>query len=166
MNYEILLKFVPKGPVSDISALVLILAWRRPRHKPLSEQMLVSLLTHICVTRPQWVIGIDTKLEVIVVSPTAWEAYHNPRSKPSGCGQPFRSLVTPQWPKSRYQFIFYHDASKHIKSMQIRLCISRKSLINCFKSANMESMATDHCHSSFLSYVLVTIVMSQWCPCH
>ena len=60
----------------------------------------------------------------------------------------------------------YHDASKHIEFMQIRVCISRKSLINCFKSATMESMATDHCHSSFLNNVLVTIVMSQWCPCH
>ena len=31
------------------------MAWRRPGDKPLPEPMLVSLLTHICVTRPQWV---------------------------------------------------------------------------------------------------------------
>ena len=31
------------------------MAWRRPGDKPLSELMMVSLLTHICVTRPQWV---------------------------------------------------------------------------------------------------------------
>ena len=31
------------------------MAWRRPGDKPLSESMMVSLLTHICVTRPQWV---------------------------------------------------------------------------------------------------------------
>ena len=36
-------------------ALVQIMAWRRPGDKPLSEPMMVSLLTHICVTRPQWV---------------------------------------------------------------------------------------------------------------
>ena len=29
------------------------MAWRRPGDKPLSEPMVVSLLTHICVTRPQ-----------------------------------------------------------------------------------------------------------------
>ena len=29
------------------------MAWRRPGDKPLSEPMLISLLTHICVTRPQ-----------------------------------------------------------------------------------------------------------------
>ena len=31
------------------------MAWRRPGDKPLSEPMMVCLLTHICVTRPQWV---------------------------------------------------------------------------------------------------------------
>ena len=31
------------------------MAWRRPGDKPLSEPMMDSLLTHICVTRPQWV---------------------------------------------------------------------------------------------------------------
>ena len=33
------------------------MAWRRPGDKPLSEPMMVILLTHICVTRPQWVNG-------------------------------------------------------------------------------------------------------------
>ena len=49
------LKFVPKGLINKIPALVLIMAWRRPGDKPLSEPMVVSLPTHICVTRPQWV---------------------------------------------------------------------------------------------------------------
>ena len=31
------------------------MAWRCPGEKPLSEPMLISLPTHICVTRPQWV---------------------------------------------------------------------------------------------------------------
>ena len=57
--YQIWLKvhwsFVPKGPMNNIPALVQIMAWRRPGDKPLSEPMMVSLLTHICVTRPQWV---------------------------------------------------------------------------------------------------------------
>ena len=49
------LKFVPKGPINNIPALVQIMAWRRPGDKPLSEPMMVRLPTHICVTRPQWV---------------------------------------------------------------------------------------------------------------
>ena len=49
------LKFVPKGLINNIPTSVLIMAWRRPGDKPLSEPMLVRSLTHICVTRPQWV---------------------------------------------------------------------------------------------------------------
>ena len=52
---KISLKFVPKGPINYIPALVQIMAWRRPGYKPLSEPMMVCLTTHICVTRPQWV---------------------------------------------------------------------------------------------------------------
>ena len=55
ISIEISLKIVPKGPINNIPALVQIMAWRRSGDKPLSEPMLVSLLTHICVTRPQWV---------------------------------------------------------------------------------------------------------------
>ena len=52
---KISLKFVPKSPINNIPALVEIMAWRRPGDKLLSQPMMVSLLTHICVTRPQWV---------------------------------------------------------------------------------------------------------------
>ena len=52
---KISLKFVPKGPMNNIPALVQIMAWRRPGDKPLSEPMMVSLPMHICITRPQWV---------------------------------------------------------------------------------------------------------------
>ena len=55
ISIKISLKFVPKGPINNIPALVQIMAWRRPGDKPLSESMMVSLLTHICVTRPQWI---------------------------------------------------------------------------------------------------------------
>ena len=52
---KISLKFVPKGPINNFPTLVQVMAWRRPGDKPLSEPMLVSLSTRICVTRPQWV---------------------------------------------------------------------------------------------------------------
>ena len=51
ISIKISLKFVPKGPISNIPALVQIMAWRQSGGKPLSEPMMVSLLTHICVTR-------------------------------------------------------------------------------------------------------------------
>ena len=56
---KISLRFVPKGSINNIPALVQIMAWRRPGDKPLSEPMMVSLLTHICVTWPQWVKSSD-----------------------------------------------------------------------------------------------------------
>ena len=33
------------------------------------------------------------------------------------CGELPRSLVTLQWPKSRYQFLFYHNVRKHILNL-------------------------------------------------
>ena len=53
ISIKISMKFVPKGPINNIPALVQIMAWPRSGDKPLSEPMMVSLLTHICVTRPQ-----------------------------------------------------------------------------------------------------------------
>ena len=53
ISINISLKFVPKGPINNIPALVQIMAWRRPGDKPLSEPMMVNFLTHICVTQPQ-----------------------------------------------------------------------------------------------------------------
>ena len=48
-------KFVQKSPINNIRALVQMMATRRPSDKPLSEPMMASLLTHICVTRLQWI---------------------------------------------------------------------------------------------------------------
>ena len=53
ISIELSLKFVPKGQIKNIPALVQIMAWRRPGDKPLFDPMVVRLPTHICVTRPQ-----------------------------------------------------------------------------------------------------------------
>ena len=55
ISLNISLKFVRQGLINNIPALVLIMAWRRPGDKPLSEPMLVISPTQICVIRPQWV---------------------------------------------------------------------------------------------------------------
>ena len=52
---KISLKFVPSVHINNITALVQIMAWCRPGDKPLSEPMMISLLTHTFVTRPQWI---------------------------------------------------------------------------------------------------------------
>ena len=41
ISIQISLKFVPKGPINNIPALVQIMAWRRLGDKPLSEPMIV-----------------------------------------------------------------------------------------------------------------------------
>ena len=66
---RISLKFVPKVRINNIPAVVQIMAWRRPGDKPLSEPMMVSLLTHICVTQPQW-----TKWPLLWLT-TWWNAF-------------------------------------------------------------------------------------------
>ena len=67
---RISLKFVPEVRINNIPALVQIMAWRRPGAKPLSEPMVASFLTHICVPRPQWVKGIK------YASP-GWDGIHS-----------------------------------------------------------------------------------------
>ena len=53
ISIQISLKFVAKGRINNMPALVQIMAWRRPGDKPLSEPMMIISLTNICVTRPQ-----------------------------------------------------------------------------------------------------------------
>ena len=56
ISINISLKFIPKGPIKNIAALVHNIAWRWPGDKPLSEPMMVWFTdAYICSTRPQWV---------------------------------------------------------------------------------------------------------------
>ena len=73
---KISLKFIPRGPINNIPALVRIMAWRRSGDKPLFEPMMIKLLTHICVARPQWVNWGNFKVQCVcsatgVAPPTA-----------------------------------------------------------------------------------------------
>ena len=43
------------------------MAWRQPGAKPLFEPMMIILLTHICVTRPQWVKKIYMKETISLI---------------------------------------------------------------------------------------------------
>ena len=68
ISLKISLKFVPNGHINNNLALVQIMAWRRPGDKPLSERMRVSLPTHKCVTRPQWVKRTDYQMPTYIVN--------------------------------------------------------------------------------------------------
>ena len=55
ISVKISLKFIPKGQINSIPALVQIMAWHRPGDKSLSEPMMIISLMHISITQPQWV---------------------------------------------------------------------------------------------------------------
>ena len=59
ISFKSSFKFVSMVRFNNIPALVLIMAWRRPGDKPLSGPMMVSLLTHICATRPRHIEGSE-----------------------------------------------------------------------------------------------------------
>ena len=42
LSLKISLKFVPKGPIRNIPALVQVMAWHRPGDKPLSDPMMIK----------------------------------------------------------------------------------------------------------------------------
>ena len=71
---SILLKFVPQGQISNIPALVQIMAWHQLCDKPLSEPMMVKLPMHIyiSVTQPQWV-----KVKTAFLMENYPSAWHN-----------------------------------------------------------------------------------------
>ena len=62
---KISLKFVPRGLINNIPALVQIMTWRYQGDKPLSEPMMVNLPTHICVNQSQWVSPIETVVSLL-----------------------------------------------------------------------------------------------------
>ena len=64
-NFALTLNFVPEIWPNNIPAFFFqIMAWRQPGDKPLSEPMMVSLLIHICVNRPQWVKAVLPRSEL------------------------------------------------------------------------------------------------------
>ena len=80
--FEFRLKFVPKGAINNIPALVQIMAWRRSGDKPLSEPIMVGSPALICVTRPRWVNVSTTTLRLLGISVTSicnnrWWNYNN-----------------------------------------------------------------------------------------
>ena len=63
------------------------MAWRRSGDKPLSEPMMVNLLTHICVTRPQWVND-----RLAFIGPCTW-CCHCPHDCRQVCQQMLKQTV-------------------------------------------------------------------------
>ena len=54
-SLKISLKFVPEARINNNTALVQIMAWRRPSASHYFDQWWFILMTNICITRPNWV---------------------------------------------------------------------------------------------------------------
>ena len=124
MPIKISLKFVPKGPINNIPALVQTMAWRRPGDKPLSEPMMVRLPTHICVTRPQWVKNPQLfcvlcwiRFNILMVMLSAWE-----RAK-EGIGRLIQFYVQRDDTEVFTDCIYHHVDDFHALYKSIRTCL-------------------------------------------
>ena len=88
------LKFVPKGPINNIPALVQIKSWRRPGDKPLCELTVVSLPTHICVARPQWVKFKSHEISIFhnIRTIDHYQNHNNNKAQTLSC-----TVCSPKW---------------------------------------------------------------------
>ena len=115
ISIEIPLKFVPKSPINNILALNLFkkMAWRQSGDKPLSEQMMVSLLTHICVTRLQWIKS------VYKISISMWRVhiYHRDHSgyELSQWEMPLQCNVISHWLNPYPEWSLYHSVQYNVQ---------------------------------------------------
>ena len=99
-------KKTPRSSINNILALVQIMAWRRSGDRPLSESMMVSLLTHICVTRPQRIIVWAHVGDYVRIKLWNSLTYQCPSTQTSKCLlfdeiSSIHITVTSQWPQWR-----------------------------------------------------------------
>ena len=76
--------------------MVQIMAWRRPGDKSLSGPMMVSLLTHICLTRPQWVKGSHETMVFCMLCYIQAIAAVKPRSRDGFVNRPTNQQLVQQ----------------------------------------------------------------------
>ena len=101
-------------------------------------------------------IGIDTNIEVIVVSSTTWEAHHSPRAKPEGCGELPRSLMRQQCIPSWWNQI--NAESTNTVNLNAQICPKNSPGYSMVTCAHLGVMWPD-CFS--LVTGVATTVMSQ-----
>ena len=102
ISIKISLRFGPNGSINNIPALVQIMAWCRPGDTPLSEPLVVRFTTHICVTRPQWVVGLSVLWDQVWQKPatSVCEAH-------STCINNECLGFTTTYPNNPYSYIVY-----------------------------------------------------------
>ena len=113
ISINISLTCAPKYPINNYPPLVQIMAWRRPGDKPLSEPMMASLPTYICVTRPQWVKppNCPEVCHVIIIKETTASGWYA-KLTPSEIHQ-FNGFICYRMPPNRVVcYLFYQTDSE------------------------------------------------------
>ena len=123
------------------------MAWCRSGDKPLSEPMMVNLLTHICVTRPQWVNNVtifqSTELMFIHQGHRIYYHAYNLESLPFASG--LRCLVS--------------ELNSEVFSAQI----SSNSTLG--HTQNQTIVGHFFCRIIYFFFALGILVWNEWC-CH
>ena len=117
------------------------MAWRRPGDKPLSEPMMVSLPTHICVTRPQWV----NNLYALV---------------PGKYGCDFKSVIF----QDMFRIKFMSTCEIPLGWMQENSCVDKSTLVQVMAWCQVTNHYLNQCWPRSLSVHDVT--RSQWVKTH
>ena len=120
------------------------MAWHRPGDKPLSQPMTVCLLSHICVTRPQWV-----KIQSIAEPPliVRWPNQSTPQN--------FWDII--------YCIFFYIDMMALIKNKRVWSCnpgAFREIQDGC-QDGRHDCSKHGFGHNSCCIYAIVTILVSN-----
>ena len=153
-RFKISLKFVPKVRINNILAFVQILAWRWPVNKPFSEPMMAKLLTHICITQPEWVNELNVAYLMIPnvskYPPLPWV--------PNGSLKEMTTLAM----LSRFQLPKMRLPNLKNKIMFMSNCFGitiessvQNCYIQCIDSINPWTLGNTWVHSQHCGY---------WCP--
>ena len=162
ISFKNSLKFVPEVRISNIQAFAQIMAWLRPGDKPLSEPMMVNLLTHICVTQPQWINTCKTVMLFPNELFIGWLSLHHHHflsfggdNKPQGSCKLLLYLVCVFWEKSMLLPIrvFLH------LFLQSWYITSGSAVI--YKKGTNASEQNYHCNSSvgthYIDFIMITM---------
>ena len=119
-------KFLPKGSINNTPALVQIMVFvlARPANKPFSEPTMISLLTHLCVTRSQWVeIAKTLNAFFMWCSRLFFLIYLLPRDNNCLIWRTFGHIQHYIMPKGQYALLIYELDMKIFAFGESHICI-------------------------------------------
>ena len=125
-------------------ALVHIMAWRQSGNKPLSEPMMVSLLTHICIAQPQ---RVNKQFQIYLLHLNVkilWQKIH---AKIFLC-----KLSSIFWSVCLYHCLSYFQHGFQSRWRVMFRKNSHSNLVTMAISLHYECQCQFHCHSQWKTW--------------